>query len=225
VTYPVADLGTVALLNPDTGQFDDSLMPPSIAANVQAAQDAAAQALAAANAAAAAAAQAGGGTDAAAAAAAAAAAQAAAEQAAANAAVSAAAAVTAANSSSSASIAAAVAALPTVARTGSYTDLANKPTVPTSAAQVGAVDTSAVGAASGVAQLDGQGHLPYSQLAAGERIERRVGSGPNAHFATQPLRSAVTTRSDVNIDWCMDTEPLKTAGYAIPGDGWRRETW
>ena len=56
--------------------------------------------------------------------------------------------------------------LSTVAGTGSYTDLANKPVIPVTAADVGAVATTAKGVANGVASLDATGKVPAAQLPA-----------------------------------------------------------
>lgn len=55
-------------------------------------------------------------------------------------------------------------ALSSVATSGSYNDLSNLPVIPSSAADVSAVATSAVGSANGVASLDNNGKVPASQL-------------------------------------------------------------
>lgn len=47
---------------------------------------------------------------------------------------------------------------------GSYKDLSDQPNIPASAADVGAVASTAVGAAGGVASLDGNGKIPSTQL-------------------------------------------------------------
>ena len=47
---------------------------------------------------------------------------------------------------------------------GSYDDLTNKPTIPTTAADVGAISASEKGAANGVAQLDADGKVDVSQF-------------------------------------------------------------
>lgn len=57
-----------------------------------------------------------------------------------------------------------VSGLATVATSGSYNDLSNKPTL--TPAAIGAVASTAVGATSGVASLDSSGKVPTSQLPA-----------------------------------------------------------
>ena len=47
---------------------------------------------------------------------------------------------------------------------GDYDDLSNKPTIPSTAADVGAIPSTDKGAASGVAELDANGKVPASQL-------------------------------------------------------------
>lgn len=47
---------------------------------------------------------------------------------------------------------------------GSYNDLSNKPTIPTTASEVGAIASTDKGAVNGVATLDSSGKVPASQL-------------------------------------------------------------
>ena len=54
--------------------------------------------------------------------------------------------------------------LKTVAFSGSYKDLSDKPTIPSAAADVGAIPATEKGAAGGVAELDSSGHVPADQL-------------------------------------------------------------
>ena len=54
--------------------------------------------------------------------------------------------------------------LATVATTGAYADLTGKPTIPTTAAEVGAIAATEKGAANGVASLDAGGLVPAAQL-------------------------------------------------------------
>lgn len=54
--------------------------------------------------------------------------------------------------------------LKNVAFTGSYNDLSDKPTIPTTAADVGAIAATLKGAAGGVAELDDTGKVPAAQL-------------------------------------------------------------
>lgn len=54
--------------------------------------------------------------------------------------------------------------LSTVAETGSYDDLADKPTIPSSAAEVGAISAAEKGAANGVAPLDSGGKVAAAYL-------------------------------------------------------------
>lgn len=54
--------------------------------------------------------------------------------------------------------------LKTVAFTGSYSDLSDKPAIPTTAAQVQAIPAAQKGAVGGVAELDGTGKVPAIQL-------------------------------------------------------------
>lgn len=54
--------------------------------------------------------------------------------------------------------------LATVATSGDYDDLTNKPTIPSTASDVGAIPTTEKGANSGVATLDSSGKVPSSQL-------------------------------------------------------------
>lgn len=54
--------------------------------------------------------------------------------------------------------------LATVAETGSYDDLADKPTIPSSAAEVGAIPATEKGAANGVAPLDSGGKVASAYL-------------------------------------------------------------
>jgi hypothetical protein len=52
----------------------------------------------------------------------------------------------------------------TVAFSGSYKDLSDKPTIPSAAADVGAIPATEKGAAGGVAELDSGGKVPANQL-------------------------------------------------------------
>lgn len=54
--------------------------------------------------------------------------------------------------------------LKTVAFSGSYKDLSDKPTIPSAAADVGAIPATENGAAGGVAELDSGGKVPANQL-------------------------------------------------------------
>ena len=54
--------------------------------------------------------------------------------------------------------------LKTVAFSSSYKDLSDKPTIPSAAADVGAIPTTEKGAAGGVAELDSGGKVPANQL-------------------------------------------------------------
>ena len=54
--------------------------------------------------------------------------------------------------------------LKTVAFSGSYKDLSDKPTIPSAAADVGAIPATEKGAAGGVAELDSGGKVPANQL-------------------------------------------------------------
>ena len=54
--------------------------------------------------------------------------------------------------------------LKTVAFSGSYKDLSDKPTIPSTAADVGAIPATEKGAAGGVAELDSGGKVPANQL-------------------------------------------------------------
>ncbi len=115
-------------------------------------------------------------------------------------------------------ISAAIAALPTVAQTGSYTDLANKPAIPSTAAAVGAVPTSSGNTAGGYPVLDSAAHLTVNQLPGGSEYPVKCPSD------VQPLRASITGRTDITIVWLKATVPSYAAGYAVTGDRWRRWT-
>lgn len=56
----------------------------------------------------------------------------------------------------------------------------------------------------------------------GSRFDYRCVGG------VQPLRNTITTRRDIYIDWLMTAQPkdeVAFPGYAILGDGWRKESW
>lgn len=218
---PVLITSLVATLGPD-GRFDDSLAPPSVATNAAAAQQYATQAQQYASIATAAAGQANSDPAAAASAASAAASAAAAQTAADAAAASAQQAAagggggTASQSTIDASIQAQVSP---VGLSGLYIDLLNKPPVVDSPDDIGALAVASKGVAGGVATLDGFGHGKYSEAIPGGRFDVRAPNG------VQPLRNTITTRQDIFIDWLMLAQPSTAAGYAILGDGWRRESW
>lgn len=220
VPLPVLITSLVATLGPN-GRFDDSLAPPSVAANAAAAQQYATQAQQYANIATAAAGQANSDPAASASAAAAAASAAAAQTSADAAAASAAAAGTGGGGTASQSTidASIQAQVSPVGLSGQYIDLLNKPPVVDSPDDIGALAVASKGVAGGVATLDGFGHGKYSEAIPGDRFDIRCLNG------VQPLRNTITTRQDIYIDWLMLAEPSKAAGYAILGDGWRREAW
>ena len=218
---PIVLPANLAVINPSTGRFDDSLAPPSVAANAQIAYEQAVIATNMAAAATAAAAQATGGPDAAASAAAASAAQAAATTAAA-AAVAAqhaaeAAAAGAGGGASQGAIDQAIAGLGAVARTNSYGSLDNKPAIPDSADDIGAIALTAVGAAGGIPQLDVNKHALYDQAPAGSVFDYFC-AAPT--FDVQPARATLSTRTDIYFRWFKKTAVSTAAGYAIPRDRW-----
>jgi hypothetical protein len=218
---PVLNTAEVAVVNPVTGRFDDSLAPPSVAANAAAAYASAVQAQQFANIATAAASQANSDPAAAASASAAAASAAAAATSASQAAASAAAAGTGGGGTASQSTidASIQAQVSPAGLSGQYGDLLNKPPLVNSADDIGAVALISKGAPGGVATLDGFGHGKYSEAIPGTRFDVRAPNG------VQPSRNTITTRQDIFIDWLMLAEPSKAVGYAILGDGWRREAW
>lgn len=219
-TAPVAIL--VPGLDPTSRQFDPSFWPPEIRDLVATAADAATQAVNAAARAVAAAGAAGSDVDASTSAAAAAAAQLAAEKArdaavtAANAAIAAAASGGGGGGASSAEITQAIANLAAVARTGDYRDLNFKPAVVDSPDDIGALAVSARGAASGVASLDANKRLTYAEAQPGSRFDVFCDNN------VQPLRSTLTSRTDIHFDFWKLTDVLTTAGYAQSKDSWIR---
>lgn len=59
----------------------------------------------------------------------------------------------------------------------------------------------------------------YANATAGQRFDIKCIGG------IQPTRASLTSRTDIFFDWLMDAQPSTAVGYAIKGDGWRRESW
>lgn len=83
---------------------------------------------------------------------------------------------------------------------------------------VGTADVAAAvgrNAANGVAGLDSDSLLTYATAAPGSRFDLPCPGG------VQPLRPSA--RTDIFFDWLMVAAPTQGSGYAIDGDGWRKE--
>lgn len=81
--------------------------------------------------------------------------------------------------------------LKAVATSGSYTDLSDKPTIPSSASDVSAIAASDKGAANGVATLDANGKVPASQLPS---------------FVDDVIECvADSTQTELSANWLKDT--------------------
>lgn len=214
MSAPLLNTALVATLS--GGHFDDTLAPPSVAANAAAAAASAAAAAASAVQAANAAANAAVPTAVLTARDQAVAASTAATAAATAAAASAAAAVAAGGGVSQTYVDGQIAGLSNVARTGDYASLLNRPAIPVNAVDVGAVALTAAGAANGYGTLDGAAHLQAAQVRPGHVTRVYC---PNDVKPPRP-----TSRLDVYVDWFSVTPPLPVAsgGPAVTGDGWVR---
>lgn len=139
----------------------------------------------------------------------------------------------------SAQVDSAIDGLATVATTGSYSDLGNKPVIPTTPGQVGAqpsgdyptaaqvadtiatrVPYAAVGQNSGVASLDNTGKIPQAQLPA-VALQDFLGvvGSQAAMLALVGQRGDWCTRSDKGTDWSLVAEPSSSVA------SWRERTY
>lgn len=106
--------------------------------------------------------------------------------------------------------------LKTVAFSGSYKDLSDKPTIPSAAADVGAIPATEKGAAGGVAELDSGGKVPANQLpsyvddvvigndlAIGETASTayRGDRGKTAYDHSQSAHAPADAEKNVQSDW------------------------
>lgn len=81
-----------------------------------------------------------------------------------------------------------------------------------SAANVGAIATTAAGAANGVATLDGAGKIPSSQLPPIAITETYVVSSQAAMLALTAQVGDVAVRTDIQSNFILQTEPASTLG-------------
>jgi hypothetical protein len=102
--------------------------------------------------------------------------------------------------------------LATVATTGAYADLAGLPTIPTTAAEVGAIAAAEKGAASGVATLDAGSKIPLAQLPATAITDTSVVASQTAMLALTAQTGDVAIRTDINTSFILRAEPSTTLG-------------
>jgi hypothetical protein len=103
-------------------------------------------------------------------------------------------------------------ALATVATTGAYASLSGLPTIPTTAAQVGAIASTEKGAASGVATLDAGSKIPLAQLPATAITDTSVVVSQAAMLALTAQTGDVAVRTDINTSFILTAEPASTLG-------------
>jgi hypothetical protein len=101
-------------------------------------------------------------------------------------------------------------ALATVATTGAYASLSGLPTIPTTAAQVGAIASTEKGAASGVATLDAGSKIPLAQLPATAITDTSVVISQAAMLALTAQTGDVAVRTDINTSFILTAEPAST---------------
>lgn len=97
-----------------------------------------------------------------------------------------------------------------VAFSGDYADLANTPTIPSTAADVAAIPTSQKGAASGVATLDGDAKVPLAQLPATAITNTSVINTESAMLALVAQVGDVAIRTDISTSFILKDEPAST---------------
>lgn len=102
--------------------------------------------------------------------------------------------------------------LATVASSGDYADLTGLPTIPTTAAEVGAIASSEKGAASGVATLDAASKIPLAQLPATAITDTSVVASEAAMLALTAQTGDVAIRTDISKSFILRAEPATTLG-------------
>lgn len=100
--------------------------------------------------------------------------------------------------------------LATVATTGAYADLTGKPTIPSAAAEVGAIATTEKGAANGVATLGTDSKIPLAQLPATAITSTSVVANEAAMLALAAQEGDVAIRPDINTSFILAAEPAST---------------
>lgn len=100
--------------------------------------------------------------------------------------------------------------LATVATTGAYADLTGKPTIPSTAAEVGAIATAEKGAANGVATLGSDSKIPLAQLPATAITSTSVVANEAAMLALTAQEGDVAIRPDINTSFILAAEPAST---------------
>ena len=100
--------------------------------------------------------------------------------------------------------------LATVATTGAYADLTGKPTIPSAAAEVGAIATTEKGAANGVATLGSDSKIPLAQLPATAITSTYVVANEAAMLALTAQEGDVAIRPDINTSFILAAEPAST---------------
>lgn len=100
--------------------------------------------------------------------------------------------------------------LATVATSGDYADLAGKPTIPSTAAEVGAIATAEKGAANGVATLGSDSKIPLAQLPATAITSTSVVANEADMLALTAQEGDVAIRPDINTSFILAAEPAST---------------
>lgn len=97
-----------------------------------------------------------------------------------------------------------------VATSGAYADLDGLPTIPSTAAEVGAIPAAEKGAASGVATLDAGGKVPLAQVPAAAITNTSVVNTEAAMLALTAQVGDVAIRPDISSSFILQAEPAST---------------
>lgn len=100
--------------------------------------------------------------------------------------------------------------LAAVATSGAYADLTGKPSIPSTAGDVGAIPASEKGAALGVATLDAGSKIPLAQLPAAAITDTFVVNTEAAMLALSAQVGDVAIRPDITSSFILQVEPAST---------------
>ncbi|MNZ22486.1 hypothetical protein D3C78_395780 [compost metagenome] len=102
--------------------------------------------------------------------------------------------------------------LAAVATSGDYTDLINKPPIPSTAVEVGAIPSAEKGAALGVATLDAGSKIPLAQLPAAAITDTFVVNTEAAMLALDAQVGDVAIRPDITSSFILQVVPASVLG-------------
>lgn len=105
-----------------------------------------------------------------------------------------------------------LAGLAAVASSGSYADLIEKPAIPSSAADIGAIPSSAAGVAGGVAPLDAGAKIPLVHIPSAAITDTYVVNTEAAMLALSAEVGDVAIRPDITSSFILQAEPASTLG-------------